>query len=163
MMSQLIIVPNEEYVSDEVWSVNLVDENDRHGKRIYEYSNIHKLGLTFENVGVPNNNFNGYFWGCALAKLSYLSLHTDKNENIVIYVPDIISKNQYKFLKKHYRFIASFHNVSTCFIKCENGEFMVDDTKDISLDMDCSPSIKKFYKYLDEKYKVDDKEKVISK
>lgn len=60
MNSQLIIVPNEELVSGGIWSKNIID-SDRHGKRIEEYSNLHQLGLNFQNVGV--DNYNGYFWG----------------------------------------------------------------------------------------------------
>lgn len=92
MNSELIIVANEELVPSGVWSRTIID-GDRHGKRIKEYSDLYKLGLTFEKVGVEVNDYNGYRWGIALAKLGHISLHTD--ENLVIYVSNYISDGQY--------------------------------------------------------------------
>ena len=118
MKRELIIVPNEEIIADGVWCKSLT-EKERHGKGIEEYSKIYNLGLSEETVGV--DNYNGYFWGIALAKLGHISLHTDND--LVIYIPETITKLQYKFFKKHKSFINHFrNNISICFICKENEE-----------------------------------------
>lgn len=149
MNSQLIIVPNEELVSGGIWSKNIID-SDRHGKRIEEYSNLHQLGLNFQNVGV--DNYNGYFWGVALAKLGHISLHTD--DNLIIYLPDYISEGQYQFFQKHKKFIQKFGNrVFACFI------ILVDDIyqiKELEVDLEQEfpiSSVELFYQELKEKYR----------
>ena len=121
MSEQIIIIPNEDFISTDIWCSKLLD-NERHGKKIYDYSLLHNLGLNFETVGVESGNFNGHLWGIALAKLGHVSIHC--GEKKIIYIPDIISKNQYMFFKKHRDFINRFRNdISACILHFENNEF----------------------------------------
>lgn len=148
MKRELIIVPNEEIIKDGVWCKSLTEE-ERHGKGIEEYSNIYNLGLNEEIVGV--DNYNGYFWGIALAKLGHISLHVD-NE-LVVYIPEIVTKGQYKFFKKHKNFIDHFRNsVSICFICKENEEYQIKAIESYGNDDEISTPIQLFYDELKLRY-----------
>lgn len=158
MARDIVIVPNEELIETGVWAINLVD-NDRHGKGIHEYSNLNNLGLTFENVGDNDASYNGYLWGVALAKIGHVSLHIDND--LIIYVPSIITKGQYQFFKKHRKFIERYNNrVSSCFIEDGKPVLVIGDPDN---DFPVSP-VKLFYDELKTKYNSTyNKEKILKK
>ncbi len=148
MKRELIIVPNEETILDGVWCKNLTEE-ERHGKGIEEYSDLYNLGLTTEIVGV--DNYNGYFWGIALAKLGHISLHIDNG--LVIYIPDTITKLQYKFFKQHKNFINHFRNsISICLICKNNEEYQIKAIESYGNDDDLSSPVRQFYDELKLRY-----------
>lgn len=119
MARDIVVVPNEELIDTGIWATNLLND-DRHGSGIHEFSKLNNLGLTPENVGDPDLSYNGYLWGVALAKIGHASLHIDND--LIIYVPSIITGEQYQFFKKHRSFIQRYGNrVSSCFIDF-NGE-----------------------------------------
>lgn len=157
MTEQIIIIPNEDYISDGVWPRKLVGD-ERHGKIIYDYALEHNLGLTFESVGVEAENYNGHLWGIALAKLGHASIHC--GEKMIIYVPDIITKEQYDFFKKYRSFIGRFRNdTSACILNFKDNVFEI---KSISADIDNGVSlfpINLFYEKLRIKYNIFNKEK----
>ena len=162
MARELIVVPNENLISDGVWCTNL-ESDDRHGKGIHDYSLLHGLNLDFENVGDDMFTYNGYLWGTALSKLGHASLLVD--DFLIIHVPNIITKEQYDFFNKHRKFIERYNNnVSSCFIKLCDGKFDVDLVMgDPDNGFPVSP-VKLFYEELERRYNsVDNIEKGFSK
>lgn len=149
MSRELIVVPNEDFITSGVWSCKL-DSDDRHGKGIYDFCLQNKINLDFEKVGDTQYTYNGYIWGVALARLGHASLHVD--DYMIACIPDEITIGQYEFFVKYRKYIERFSNkFSFCFINSDLGKVSNLDIRynDLSVSR-----VKLFYKELENRYGV---------
>lgn len=121
---EMIIVPNETIVPLPEYRKELTTKEDRHGKPVKEFSDKYQLGLTFQNVGVEEGNYNGYMWSIAIAKLGHVAIQ--KDEDIIFYLPDTMTVNQYHYLKSHKKEFSIYkNNMSIVSIYMEDDKFQI--------------------------------------
>ena len=82
------------------------EEFDRHGKCVKFFCDSNGISLTFQDVGVPEENYNGYNWCRAIAILGYLAIQ-DSKEYTVIYLPPVITEHQYEWMKSRRKLFQS--------------------------------------------------------
>jgi len=64
------------------------------------------ISLTFQDVGLPEGNYNGYNWCRAISVLGYLEIQ-DSKEYTVIYLPPVITAHQYEWMQARRRLFQS--------------------------------------------------------
>lgn len=120
---EMIIIPNETIVPLLEYRKELT-QDERHGKPVKEFSDKYQLELTFQNIGVEEGNYNGYMWSIAITKLGHVAIQ--KDDNVILYLPDAITKNQYDYLKNHKKEFSIYkNNMSIVNISIENNKFQI--------------------------------------
>lgn len=91
MKKETIIIPNETILNVPIYNKPV---ETFHAKNIKDFSDKYKLGLNFENVGLPDNEFYGIYWQTALIKLGQAIVTIE--ETTIAWLPEIISDEQIK-------------------------------------------------------------------
>ncbi|MCI8575557.1 MAG: hypothetical protein HFI09_03715 [Bacilli bacterium] len=123
---KVIIIPNEYSIKHGVFERVLIGK-DRHGMGAKEFSDLHHLGLTFQNIGLEENDYNGYVWLQALSMLGHLSLQIDDLDKIaVLHIPEIITPRQlYWVNNKLQREIEGINNINACSIRRMEQDYQI--------------------------------------
>lgn len=94
---ELIIIPDEKQIKKLVYNKNL-EHDESYSLGIKEFSDKFDLGLA-----ESSNNNSGFI---ELAKLGHLVIQ--KDETITLYIPPILTKNQYRFFIENKRNIMDY-------------------------------------------------------
>ena len=106
MQESMTIIVDEETETLHDYYQNINEEFDRHGKCVKFFCDFNGIPLTFQDVGVPEENYNGYNWCRAITVLGYLAIQ-DSKEYTVIYLPPVITEHQYEWMQSRRRLFQS--------------------------------------------------------
>lgn len=155
---EMIIVPDETQVDLYEYRKELLTNDDRHGHVVKEFSDLYNLGLTCEVLNLEKENYNGYNWSLAIAKLGHLGIQ--KDDNIVFYIPDIITDSQYQYLKSHKKEYSIYrNNISIVNVKIEDNKFLIDEIDQFQISDD-EKMIDILYDLIDDKYRMENQIKI---
>lgn len=117
LKKELIIIPDEKQIKKLVYNRKL-EQDEPYSLGIKEFSDKHNLGLT------ESSNNNSSF--IEIAKLGHLVIQ--KDETITLYIPLVLTKNQYRFLKENKKNIQEYGtNIHVVSLSYENGNFYQDN------------------------------------
>lgn len=110
---ELIIIPDSKQVNIPIFKRKLHEE-EGHAIGIKEFSDQHNLGITHEELEIEKDNYHDMKWYIEMTKLGHLVIQ--KDENINIYLPPIITEEQYRYLAERknefYKYKGSIHAYS---------------------------------------------------
>ncbi len=130
---EMIIIPDETQIHLPIYRKELLIKEERHGHVVKDFSDTYHLGLTFETVQVEEENYNGYQWGKAIAKLGHLAIQ--KDDTVVFYLPSFITEQQYQYLKKHRReFLIYKNKIGIVDIYIEENQFLIDELDETTVE-----------------------------
>lgn len=134
---QTVIIPDENKIKEGIYLRQLTN-SEAHGLGVYEFSNKYNLGLSCKSLGLADNDFHDIHWFIELTKMGHLVIQ--KDEDIVIYIPPIVTKNQYRYLIEN-RFAfqnygGKIHVISLIY---ENGSFYEDSMGKVIEEYESTP------------------------
>lgn len=136
MKKETIIIPNETILNVPIYNKPV---ETFHAKNIKDFSDKYKLGLTFENVGLPDNEFYGIYWQTALIKLGHAIVTIE--ETTIAWLPEIISDGQMKWFLEHRDYFVKVKNKFEYYCL----DIPLDDEY---LELSANKKLKKFFKIL---------------
>ena len=121
-----VIIPNENIINQNPFERVLIGK-ERHGIGAKEFSDLYSLGLTFQNIGLEENDYNGYVWLQALSMLGHLSLQIDDFDKIaVLHIPEIITPNQLNWINTEFpKVIQGIDNINACSIRRMETDYQI--------------------------------------
>ena len=146
---EIIVIPNETKIASSYYRKELRTD-EPHGSGIKRFSDIHNLGLSIESLGLRENDYNDMKWYTETAKLGHLVIQ--KDEDIIFYIPPVLTKQQYRFLIENKTQIKNFnHRIHAFSIFEENGTFYHDGLDELLQEYE-NDQVEVLYKALREKY-----------
>lgn len=143
MKKETIIIPNENILNVPIYNKPV---EIHHAKNIKDFSDKYQLGLTFENVGLKENEFYGTFWQIALAKLGHPTLTIE--DTTIAYLPETISDRQMKWFLDNKEYFIKIR-------KKFDYQFIDIPTDEDYYELSPNKEVKQFYQILKEKNKLE--------
>jgi len=129
IVRETIIIPDEKEINIEIYSKKLTTK-EAHGLGIKEFSDKYNLGLTHKKLGLKESDYHDISWYIETAKLGHLVIQ--KDENIILYIPPILTKNQYRFLLDNKSNIEEYgFNIHAVSLFFEDGKFYRDNLDEV--------------------------------
>lgn len=146
---QIVIVPNENKINSGIYRRNLTN-SEAHGLGVYEFSNKYNLGLSCKSLGLTDDDFHDIHWFIELAKMGHLVIQ--KDEDIIIYLPPTITRNQYRYLLENRSGFQNYNRrIHVLSLIYEDGTFYQDSIGEIVDEYENTP-FDLLYEKIKEKY-----------
>ena len=142
MQESMTIIVDEVTSDFRDYYQNINEEFDRYGKCVKFFCDTHGISLTFRDVGVIEENYNGYNWCRAIAVLGYLPVQ-DSKEYTVIYLPPVITPHQYEWMQSRRKLFQSKSEKIAVYSYYEKDGFIIETHPDMT---DESSRVKILYK-----------------
>jgi len=149
MIESMTIIVDEETEKLHDYYQTINEEFDRHGKCVKFFCDSNGIPLTFQDVGVSEENYNGYNWCRAIAVLGYLAIQ-DSKEYTVVYLPPVITDHQYHWMQSRRKLFQSKSHKLAIYSYYENKDSIVEKPLDMT---DESLRFKALYKEIKKKRK----------
>lgn len=146
---ETIIIPDEKQINIPIYNKKL-NENEAHGLGIKDFSDKYNLGLTCQKLGLQENDYHDIKWFTETSKLGHLVIQ--KDENIIIYLPPVITEQQYRYLlEKKLEFYKYKNNVYAISIYYEDEKFYENGINNLMMEYE-ENKIEVLYQEIDKKY-----------
>lgn len=147
MKKETIIIPNENILNVPIFNKPV---EVHHAKNIKDFSDLYQLGLTFENVGLKENEFYGTFWQVALNKLGHAVITIE--DTTICYLPETISDGQLKWFLGNREYFVKIRNKF-------DYQFVDIPSDEEYYQLSANKKIKTFYRILRDKNKLEKEKK----
>lgn len=146
---QTVIVSDENKINSGIYRRKLTN-SEAHGLGVYEFSNKHNLGLSCNSLGLTDGDFHDIHWFIELAKMGHLVIQ--KDEDIIIYLPPTITRNQYRYLLENRSGFQNYNRrIHVLSLIYEDGTFYQDSIGEIVDEYENTP-FDLLYEKIKEKY-----------
>lgn len=133
---EVIIIPNENILNVPIDNKPV---NQYHGENIKNFSDEHNLGLTFESLGLRENEYFGNYWQLAIAKLGHVVITIE--DSVLVFLPKTISNGQLNWFLVNREYFVKKRN----FFEYQFVDIPIDSEY---IELSGNKKIKKFYRLL---------------